>query len=134
MGLLEGKVAIITGSGGGIGRSEALLFAREGAKVVVNDVGGGRDGTGQSKNMADEVVTEIVASGGLAVANYDSVATLAGSLGIVKTAVDAFGRLDILVNNAGILRDKTLLKMDEAMWDSVVSVHLRGTFLCTQAA
>jgi NAD(P)-dependent dehydrogenase (short-subunit alcohol dehydrogenase family) len=134
MGLLEGKVAIVTGSGGGIGRAEALLFAREGAKVVVNDVGGGRDGAGQSKNMADAVVAEIVAAGGAALANYDSVATLAGAERIVKAAVDGFGRLDILVNNAGILRDKTLVKMDEAMWDSVISVHLRGTFLCAQAA
>jgi NAD(P)-dependent dehydrogenase (short-subunit alcohol dehydrogenase family) len=134
MGLLEGKVAVVTGSGGGIGRAEALLLAREGAKVVVNDVGGGRDGAGQSKNMADAVVAEIVAAGGAAVGNYDSVATLAGAERIVKTAVDTFGRLDILVNNAGILRDKTLVKMDEAMWDGVISVHLRGTFLCTQAA
>jgi NAD(P)-dependent dehydrogenase (short-subunit alcohol dehydrogenase family) len=134
MGLLEGKVAVVTGSGGGIGRAEALLFASEGAKVVVNDVGGARDGAGQSKSMADEVVREIVAQGGSAVANYDSVATLAGAEGIIKTAVVHFGRLDVLVNNAGILRDKTLLKMDETMWDSVISVHLRGTFLCTQAA
>jgi NAD(P)-dependent dehydrogenase (short-subunit alcohol dehydrogenase family) len=134
MGLLEGKVAIVTGAGGGIGRAEALLFAREGAKVVVNDVGGARDGAGQSKNMADAVVAEIVEAGGAAAANYDSVATLAGAERIVKTAVDAFGRLDVLVNNAGILRDKTMLKMDEAMWDGVISVHLRGTFLCTQAA
>jgi NAD(P)-dependent dehydrogenase (short-subunit alcohol dehydrogenase family) len=134
MGLLEGKVAVVTGSGGGIGRAEALLFAREGAKVVVNDVGGGRDGAGQSKNMADEVVAEIVAAGGAAVANYDAIGTLAAAEGIVKTAVESFGRLDILVNNAGILRDKTLLKMDEAMWDSVIAVHLRGTFLCAQAA
>jgi len=134
MGLLEGKVAIITGAGGGIGRAEALLFAKEGAKVVVNDVGGTRDGSGASQSMADAVVREIEALGGKAVANYDSVATVEGAEAIVKTAVDAFGRLDILVNNAGILRDKTLLKMDEAMWDSVVAVHLKGTFLCTQAA
>src|SRR5229473_844870 len=118
MGLLEGKVAVITGSGGGIGRAEAVLFAREGASVVVNDLGGARDGAGQSKNLADEVVREIAAQGGTAVANYDSVATTAGAESIVKTAVDAFGRLDVFVNNAGILRDKTLLKMDEAMWDA----------------
>jgi NAD(P)-dependent dehydrogenase (short-subunit alcohol dehydrogenase family) len=134
MGLLEGKVAIITGSGGGIGRAEALLFAREGANVVVNDLGGGRDGSGQSSRMADEVVSEIAAMGGKAVGSYDSVVTPAGAEKIVKTAVDHFGRLDVLVNNAGILRDKTLLKMDEAMWDAVVAVHLKGTFLCTQAA
>src|SRR5262245_9711076 len=134
MGLLEGKVAVITGSGGGIGRAEALLFAREGAKVVVNDLGGARDGAGQSTNMADEVVREITAAGGTAVANYDSVASAAGAENIVKTAVDAFGRLDVFVNNAGILRDKTLLKMDEAMWDAVINVHLKGTFFCTQVA
>jgi NAD(P)-dependent dehydrogenase (short-subunit alcohol dehydrogenase family) len=134
MALLEGKVAIVTGSGGGIGRAEALLFAREGANVVVNDVGGGRDGSGESSSMADQVVREILATGAKAVANYDSVATPSGAERIVKTAVDTFGKLDILVNNAGILRDKTLLKMDEAIWDAVIAVHLKGTFLCTQAA
>jgi NAD(P)-dependent dehydrogenase (short-subunit alcohol dehydrogenase family) len=134
MGLLDGKVAVITGAGGGIGRAEALLFAKEGAKVVVNDLGGLRDGTGESKSLADQVVREIEAAGGSAVANYDSVATAAGAESIVKTAVANFGRLDVLVNNAGILRDKTLIKMDEAMWDLVVAVHLKGTFLCTQAA
>jgi NAD(P)-dependent dehydrogenase (short-subunit alcohol dehydrogenase family) len=134
MGLLEGKIAVVTGAGGGIGRAEALLFAREGANVVVNDVGSGRDGAGQSTSMADQVVAEIAAQGGTAVASYDSVSTLAGAQAIVETAVTRFGRLDVLVNNAGILRDKTLLKMDETMWDSVIAVHLRGTFLCTQAA
>jgi NAD(P)-dependent dehydrogenase (short-subunit alcohol dehydrogenase family) len=133
MGLLDGKVAIITGSGGGIGRADALLFAKEGAKVVINDVGGSRDGTGKSSNMADHVVDEIKAAGGQAAANYDSVATVEGANNLVKTAVDAFGRVDILVNNAGILRDKSFLKMDEAMWDIVIAVHLKGTFLCTQA-
>jgi NAD(P)-dependent dehydrogenase (short-subunit alcohol dehydrogenase family) len=134
MGLLDGKVAIITGGGGGIGRAEALLFAREGAKVVVNDLGGARDGTGSSDAMASKVCEEIKAAGGAAVPNFDSVATVDGANGIIKTAVDAFGRVDILVNNAGILRDKSLLKMDEAMWDIVIAVHLKGTFLCTQAA
>jgi NAD(P)-dependent dehydrogenase (short-subunit alcohol dehydrogenase family) len=134
MGLLDGKVAIITGAGGGIGRAEALLFAREGALVVVNDLGGARDGSGSSDAMASKVVAEIEAAGGRAVANFDSVATPEGAANIVKTAVDAFGHVDVLVNNAGILRDKTLLKMDEAMWDVVVDVHLKGTFLCTQAA
>ncbi len=134
MGLLEGKVAIITGAGGGIGRAEALLFAREGAKVVVNDLGGARDGTGSSDAMASKVVAEIEAAGGEAVASFDSVATSEGAAAIVKAAVSAFGRVDVLVNNAGILRDKTLLKMDEAMWDAVIAVHLKGTFLCTQAA
>jgi NAD(P)-dependent dehydrogenase (short-subunit alcohol dehydrogenase family) len=134
MGLLEGKVAVITGAGGGIGRAEALLFAREGAKVVVNDLGGARDGTGSSEAAASQVVAEIEAAGGQAVASFDSVATVEGAAAIVAKAVSAFGRLDVLVNNAGILRDKTLLKMDEAMWDVVIAVHLKGTFLCTQAA
>jgi NAD(P)-dependent dehydrogenase (short-subunit alcohol dehydrogenase family) len=132
--LLEGKVAAITGAGGGIGRAEALLFAAEGARVVVNDVGGARDGSGSGASMADEVVAEIRAAGGSAEASYASVATADGAASIVETAVKAFGRLDVLVNNAGILRDKSLLKMDEAMWDAVIAVHLKGTFLCTQAA
>jgi NAD(P)-dependent dehydrogenase (short-subunit alcohol dehydrogenase family) len=105
MGLLDGKVAIITGAGGGIGRAEARLFASEGARVVVNDVGGARDGSGSDATAAEKVVGEIVAAGGVAVANHDSVATTAGAASIVKTAVDAFGRVDVLVNNAGILRD-----------------------------
>jgi NAD(P)-dependent dehydrogenase (short-subunit alcohol dehydrogenase family) len=134
MGLLEGKVAVITGSGGGIGRAEALLFAREGAMVVVNDTGGARDGSGASTSLADQVAAEIVAQGGQALVNYDSVGTPETAANLVKAAVDRFGRIDILVNNAGILRDKTLLKMDEAMWDAVIAVHLKGTFLCTQAA
>jgi len=134
MGLLDGKVAIITGAGGGIGRAEALLFAREGAKIVVNDLGGARDGSGSSDAAASKVVSEIEAAGGAAVADFNTVATPEGAAAIVKSAVDAFGRVDVLVNNAGILRDKTLLKMDEAMWDAVVAVHLKGTFLCTQAA
>jgi NAD(P)-dependent dehydrogenase (short-subunit alcohol dehydrogenase family) len=134
MGLLEGKVAIVTGAGGGIGRAEALLFAKEGARVVVNDVGGARDGLGTSEAAASAVVEEIRAAGGEAVASFDSVATAAGALAIVGKAVDAFGRLDVLVNNAGILRDRTLLKVDEASFDAVVAVHLKGTFLCTQAA
>jgi len=134
MGLLDGKVAIVTGSGGGIGRCHALALAKEGAKVVVNDVGGDRSGGGGGSAMADKVVDEIKAAGGGAVANYDSVSTMDGGKAIVQTAVDAFGRLDILVNNAGILRDKTILKMDESMWDGVIAVHLKGTFACTQPA
>ena len=134
MGLVDGKVVLVTGAGGGIGRAEALLFAREGAKVVVNDVGGARDGTGSGDAAAAKVVEEIKAGGGAAVANYDSVASPEGVARLMKTAIDVFGRLDVVVNNAGILRDKSLLKMDEEMWDSVVSVHLKGTFLCTQAA
>jgi NAD(P)-dependent dehydrogenase (short-subunit alcohol dehydrogenase family)/acyl dehydratase/putative sterol carrier protein len=134
MGLLDGKVAVITGAGGGLGRCHALALAREGAKIVVNDLGGTRDGTGAGSAMADQVVEEIKGLGGEAVPNYDSVATLEGAANIMKTAVDAFGRIDILVNNAGILRDKTLLKMDESMWDSVIAVHLKGTYACTQSA
>ena len=134
MGLLDGKVAIVTGAGGGIGRCHALALAKEGAKVVVNDVGGDRSGGGGGSSMADQVVDEIKAAGGEAAANYDSVATMDGGKAIVQTAIDAFGRLDILVNNAGILRDKTLLKMDENMWDGVIAVHLKGTFACTKPA
>ena len=133
MGLLEGKVAIVTGSGGGIGRAHALLLADEGAKVLVNDLGGTRDGAGNDASAANLVSDEIKKRGGVAAPNYDSVATAEGAANIVKSAVDAFGRVDILINNAGILRDKSFLKMDEAMWDSVVLVHLKGTFLCSQA-
>jgi NAD(P)-dependent dehydrogenase (short-subunit alcohol dehydrogenase family) len=133
MGLVDEKVVIITGAGGGIGRAEALLFAREGASVVVNDIGGARDGSGSSDAAASKVVEEIRAAGGKAVASFDSVSTAEGAARIVQTAVDAFGRVDVLVNNAGILRDKSLLKMDEETFDAVVAVHLRGTFLCTQA-
>jgi NAD(P)-dependent dehydrogenase (short-subunit alcohol dehydrogenase family) len=133
MGLLDGKVVIVTGAAAGIGRAHALLFAREGAKLVVNDLGGARDGSGASGSAADDVVREIKAAGGDAVASGDTVATAAGAAAIVKTAVDAFGRVDALVNNAGILRDKSFLKMDEPMWDAVVAVHLKGTFLVSQA-
>ncbi|HTY16288.1 MAG TPA: SDR family NAD(P)-dependent oxidoreductase, partial [Myxococcota bacterium] len=132
MGLLDGKVAIVTGSGGGIGREHALALAAAGAAVVVNDLGGTRDGSGAGHSMADAVVEEIRKAGGTAVANYDSVSTVAGGQGILKTAVDAFGRVDVLVNNAGILRDKTLAKMSEAEWDSVIAVHLKGAFCVTQ--
>ena len=132
MGLLDGKVAIITGAGGGLGRCHALLLAKEGAAVVVNDLGGSRDGKGGSSSMADQVVKEIQAAGGQAVANYDSVATVAGGENICKTAIDSFGKVDILVNNAGILRDMTLIKTDEASWDIVVQVHLKGTYCVTR--
>jgi len=133
MGLLDGKVAIITGAGGGIGRAHALLFAREGAKVVVNDVGGARDGSGEDAGAANLVAEEITKAGGQAVAHSESVVEVSGAQSLVRTAVEAFGRVDVLVNNAGILRDKTFLKMDEAMWDSVIAVHLKGTFLVSQA-
>lgn len=134
MALLDGKSAIVTGAGNGIGRATALLFAREGAKVIVNDVGGSRAGEGGAASPADEVVAEIRAAGGTAVASYDSVASPDGARAIVDAAVREFGRLDALVNNAGILRDKTLLKLELAQWDAVIDVHLKGTFLCTQAA
>jgi len=134
MGLLDGKVALVTGAGGGIGREHALALAKAGAKVVVNDLGGARDGTGGDAAMADQVVQEIRDLGGEAAPNYDSVAEVAGGAAMVQAAIDAFGRLDIVVNNAGILRDKTLSKMDEAMWDVVVAVHLKGTYCVTQPA
>jgi NAD(P)-dependent dehydrogenase (short-subunit alcohol dehydrogenase family) len=132
MGILEGKVVIITGAGGGIGRAHAHLFAREGAKLVVNDVGGSRDGSGADTSAANQVVEELRAAGGAAVANTDSVASAEGAGRLVETAVKAYGRVDVLVNNAGILRDKSFLKMDEAMWDAVVAVHMKGSFLCSQ--
>lgn len=132
--LLEGKVAVVTGAGGGIGREHALALARAGAKVVVNDLGSDRHGGGRGSQMADRVVEEVKALGGEAAASYDTVATREGADGIVWTALAAFGRLDVLVNNAGILRDRTLLKMSEDDFDAVLAAHLRGTFLCTQAA
>ncbi|HWP10007.1 MAG TPA: SDR family NAD(P)-dependent oxidoreductase [Polyangiaceae bacterium] len=134
MGLLDGKSAVITGAGNGIGRATALLFAREGARVVVNDLGGSRAGEGAAASAADAVVAEIRAAGGTAVASYDSVSTPEGARAIVDTAVREFGRIDVLINNAGVLRDKTLLKMELPHWDAVIDVHLKGTFLCTQAA
>jgi len=133
-GLLEGKVAIVTGAGGGIGREHALTFAREGAKVLVNDLGSDRHGGGKGAEMAEQTVADIKAAGGEATANYDSVATREGADGILWTALNKYGRVDVLVNNAGILRDKTLLNMSEQDFDLVIDVHLRGTFLCTQAA
>ncbi len=133
-GRLEGKVAIVTGAGRGIGRGEALLLAEEGAKVVVNDLGGSEAGEGADARPADEVVAEIVAAGGEAVANYDSVATMEGGERIVQTALDSFGRLDILINNAGILRDRMVFNMSEAEWDSVIAVHLKGHFTTTKHA
>jgi len=135
MGLLDGKVAIVTGAGNGIGRSHALLFAKEGAKVLVNDLGGPRDGSAAASDSsaAEKVVAEIKAAGGQAAANHDNVATTEGAAGIVKSAVDAFGRVDIVVNNAGILRDKTFLKMEEPNFDAVIAVHLKGTFNVSQA-
>jgi NAD(P)-dependent dehydrogenase (short-subunit alcohol dehydrogenase family) len=132
MGLLDGKVAIITGAGGGLGREHALLLAKEGAAIVVNDLGGTRDGAGAGHSMADKVAEEIRAAGGEAVASYDNVATVEGGQGICKTALERFDKVDILVNNAGILRDKTHGKMEEDDWDAVIAVHLKGTYCVTR--
>jgi NAD(P)-dependent dehydrogenase (short-subunit alcohol dehydrogenase family) len=134
MGLLDGRVAIVTGSGRGIGREFALCFGREGAKVVINDVGVSLDGQGTDDDPALQVCKEIEALGGEAVPNYDSVSDFEGAGRIVQTAVDAFGTVDILVNNAGIVRDRSLLKMDESDFDAVIGVHLKGTFNCTRHA
>lgn len=134
MGKLTGKVAIVTGAGGGLGRSHALLLAKEGAAVVVNDLGGARDGTGGGNSMADTVVEEIKATGGQAVATYGSVTDDEAAATMVKVAVDTFGRLDILINNAGILRDRSFKNMTDAEWDAVIDVHLRGTYLVTKHA
>jgi len=131
---LEGKVAIVTGAGGGIGKLYALDLASRGAKVVVNDLGGAVDGSGSSQSAADMVVDEIKAAGGEAVANYDSVSTMAGGANIVKTAVDNYGTVDVVINNAGILRDRSFLKMTEEEWDQVLAVHLKGAFCVTQPA
>ena len=131
---LKGKVAIVTGSGRGIGRGEALALASEGARVVVNDLGVARDGSGASASPADEVVAEIKKMGSDAVANYDSVSTWASAEKIVKTAIDAFGRLDILVNNAGILRDRMVFNMVEEDWDIIMKVHLYGHFFMIRHA
>ena len=131
---LKGRTAVITGAGGGLGRTHALLFAKHGANVVVNDLGGKHDGSGKGSEMADQVVNEIKAMGGNAVANYDSVSTEEGATGIVQSALDAFGRIDILVNNAGILRDKSFVNMTDADWDLVFAVHVKGAYYCTKAA
>ena len=131
---LKDRVAIVTGAGRGIGRGEALALASEGARIVVNDFGGAADGTGGDLAPADEVVAEIKAAGGEAIANYDTVATAEGGENIVKTAIDAFGRLDILVNNAGILRDRMVFNMTPEEWDAVIKVHLYGHFNTTKSA
>jgi NAD(P)-dependent dehydrogenase (short-subunit alcohol dehydrogenase family) len=132
--LLDGRVAIVTGSGRGIGREFALCLASEGASVVVNDVGVSLDGQGGDEDPAANVVREIEAAGGKAVANYDSVSDFEGAKRLVQTAVDSFGQLDILVNNAGIVRDKSLVKMEESEFDAVIAVHLKGTFNCARHA
>jgi NAD(P)-dependent dehydrogenase (short-subunit alcohol dehydrogenase family) len=129
-----GRVAIVTGSGAGLGKCYALELAKRGAKVVVNDLGGSRDGMGSSDAAANKVVDEIKALGGEAVPNYDNVGTVAGGANIVKTAVDAFGKVDIVINNAGILRDKSFTKMEEENWDGVMNVHLKGAYCVTRPA
>jgi len=129
MGALEGRVAIITGAGRGLGREHALLFAAEGARVVVNDLGGAMDGTGDDRTAAQQVVDEIKAMGGEAVANADNVADWEGGQRLIKTAVETFGDLHVLINNAGILRDRVLVNMTEEEWDSVINVHLKGHFV-----
>ncbi|MHB8671971.1 MAG: SDR family oxidoreductase [Acidimicrobiales bacterium] len=134
MGALDGRVAIITGSGRGIGREHALLFASEGAKVVVNDLGGAMDGSGDDRTAAEQVVDEIRAMGGEAVANADNVADWEGGQRLIKAAVEAFGDLHVLVNNAGILRDRVLVNMSEEEWDAVIQVHLKGHFVPTRWA
>jgi NAD(P)-dependent dehydrogenase (short-subunit alcohol dehydrogenase family) len=130
----DGRVCVITGAGGGLGRSHALELARRGGKIVVNDLGGSLDGVGASSSAAQRVVDEITAMGGEAVANYDSVATPEGGRAIVQAAVNAFGRVDVVINNAGILRDKAFHKMDPAMIDAVIDVHLKGALYVSQPA
>ncbi|MFC9552206.1 SDR family oxidoreductase [Rhodococcus sp. NPDC056960] len=127
-GVVDGRVVIVTGAGRGIGRAHALAFAAEGAKVVVNDIGAGIDGSATGESPAEQVVAEIVAAGGEAVVNGDDVADWAGAENLIRTAIDTYGRLDILVNNAGFLRDRMLVGMSEQEWDAVVRVHLKGHF------
>ncbi|MES9513308.1 SDR family oxidoreductase [Rhodococcus erythropolis] len=127
-GLVDGRVVIITGAGRGIGRAHALAFAAEGAKVIVNDIGAGADGSETGESPAEQVVAEIIAAGGQAVVNGDDVADWAGAENLIKTAIDTFGGLDVLVNNAGFLRDRMLVGMSEGEWDAVIRVHLKGHF------
>ena len=132
--VLKNKVVVVTGAARGIGREMALLMARLGARVVVNDFGGSAAGTDESRAPADEVVGEIKTAGGEAVANYDSVSSMAGGQRIVQTALDTFGRIDVVVNNAGILRDRMIFNMTEEEWDAVINTHLKGSFAVTRAA
>jgi NAD(P)-dependent dehydrogenase (short-subunit alcohol dehydrogenase family) len=134
MGALSGRVAIITGAGRGIGREHALLFASEGAKIVVNDLGGNIDGSGGTDSPAEQVAKEIIGLGGEAVANHDNIAEWEGGERLIKTALEAFGDLHVLVNNAGILRDRVLVNLSEEDWDSVINVHLKGHFVPTRHA
>jgi NAD(P)-dependent dehydrogenase (short-subunit alcohol dehydrogenase family) len=134
MGALDGRVAVITGAGRGLGREHALLFAAEGAKVVVNDVGGGPDGAGSDAGPARQVADEIRAAGGEAVASTDDVTSADGAQRVIQRAIDEFGALHVLVNNAGILRDRTIINMTDGEWDDVIRVHLRGHFMPARAA
>src|SRR5690348_13252571 len=134
MGMLDGKAALVTGSGRGIGRGIAIALAKAGAKVVVNDLGATLDGEGEEKTPADQVVDEILTNGGMAVTNYASVADWDQAHAMVDQVVDTFGRIDILVNVAGILRDRMIFNMTEAEWDAVLGVHLKGMFNCARAA
>ncbi|MBV9487964.1 MAG: SDR family oxidoreductase, partial [Frankiaceae bacterium] len=127
-GVVDGRIVAVTGAGNGIGRAHALLFAQEGAKVVVNDLGGARDGTGGSAGPAQAVVDEITAAGGEAVAHTEDISSWEGAESLIQTAIDTFGGIDVVVNNAGILRDRMLTNMSEAEWDAVIKVHLKGTF------
>lgn len=131
---LEDRVVVVTGAGNGLGRAHALAFAAAGAAVVVNDLGGGRDGSGGSSSPAQQVVDEITAAGGRAVANTDDISSWDGAKAMIDQAVDTFGGLDVLVNNAAILRDRMLTSMSEAEWDAVIAVHLKGTFCPTRHA
>ena len=133
-GMVQGRVCVVTGAGRGIGREHALMLAAEGANVVVNDVGGARDGTGSDVGPAQGVVNEIAESGGAAVANTDDVGTWDGAQRLITQAIEAFGGLDVVVNNAGILRDRMLFSMTEAEWDAVLKVHLKGTFAVSRFA
>jgi NAD(P)-dependent dehydrogenase (short-subunit alcohol dehydrogenase family) len=132
--LCEGRVVLVTGAGRGIGREYALMLAAHGAKVVVNDLGGSRDGSGTDNSPAQQVVREISEAGGKAVADGNDVSSWSGSKAMIDTAINEFGRLDVLVNNAGILRDRMLVNMQEAEWDDVMKVHLKGTFAPTHHA
>jgi NAD(P)-dependent dehydrogenase (short-subunit alcohol dehydrogenase family) len=134
MGALDGRIAVITGAGRGLGREHALLFAAEGARVLVNDLGGGPDGSGSDASPAQQVAAEIRAAGGQAVASTADITTAEGADSLVSQAIDEFGALHVLVNNAGILRDRTIINMTDAEWDDVIRVHLRGHFMPTRAA
>ena len=134
MGLFDGKVAVVTGAGRGIGRAEALLLAAEGAKVIVNDLGGAATGEGADVTPAEQVVHEIEAAGGQAAPNFDDIASWAGAEKLIGQAIDTFGGLDVLINNAGILRDRMSFSMSEDEWDIVVNVHMKGHFCTTHFA